>query len=146
MMGDLAARPLPRRTRDSDVFWDGCRDHRLVLQRCEDCHAFRYHPMPGCRLCGSLEFKWEEVKPRGVVANFTVVHASLNPAFDVPYVLCVIDLECGTRMISRLIDCDPVVVEVGLQVDVVWEDLPEAKTSIPAFRLISGIANKKGQK
>jgi uncharacterized OB-fold protein len=136
-MVDMSARPLPRRTRDSDEFWDGCREHRLVLQRCDGCHTFRYHPMPGCRVCGSLQFAWEAVEQRGEVANFTVVHADLNPAFETPYALCVVDLDCGARMLSRMVDFDYAAVEVGLRVEVVWEDVPAADTSIPAFRPVN---------
>jgi uncharacterized OB-fold protein len=101
--------------------------------------------MPGCRHCGSLEFTCEEVDQRGVVANFTVVHAQLNAAFDVPYVLGVVDLECGARMLSRVIDCDPDAVECGLPVDVVWEDVAAAETSIPAFRL-RGAVESNGER
>ena len=133
-MADHATRPLPRRTRDSDRFWDGCREHRLVLQRCSACQTFRYHPMPGCPTCGSPQFTWEEVEQRGEVANYTVVHASLNPAFEAPYVIIVVDLACGARMLSRLVGCDPSAAVVGMAVEVVWEDLPAADTSIPAFR------------
>jgi uncharacterized OB-fold protein len=138
-------RPLPRRTRDSVVFWDACRDHRLVLQRCVSCDEFRYFPMPGCPNCGSSEFNYEEVGQRGSLVNFTVVHAKLNPAFDVPYVLGVVELECGARMVSRIIDCDPDTVEVSTMVEVVWEDEPSANTSIPAFRQRIDVGNRSSQ-
>ena len=96
--------------------------------------------MPGCRWCASSEFTWEEVSQRGEIANLTVVHAQFNAAFDVPYVLCVVDLECGARMLSRIVGAEMDEVDVGTRVEVVWEDVPAADTSIPAFRPLPSAA------
>ena len=37
-------RQLPIADEDTLVFWEGCRRHRLLIQQCDDCHAFRFPP------------------------------------------------------------------------------------------------------
>jgi hypothetical protein len=39
---------------------------------------------------------------------------------DVPYVVALIDLDEGFRMMSRIVDCDPDAVTVGQNVRVVY--------------------------
>ena len=43
-----APKPIPEADPDSAPFWAGCRDGKLLLQRCADCRAFRYPPASGC--------------------------------------------------------------------------------------------------
>jgi uncharacterized protein len=99
--------------------------------------------MPGCPHCGSTQFVWEDVAQLGTVVNITVVHARFNLAFEVPYALCVVALQCGARMVSRIVDCDPDSVAIGAEVRIVWEDVLLADTSIPAFSL-TGVTVETG--
>ena len=58
----------------------------------------------------------------------------VEPKFmaDLPYVLAMVDLEEGIRMMTRIVECDPEVVEIGLEVEVVFEDITD-KHSLPFF-------------
>jgi uncharacterized OB-fold protein len=57
----------------------------------------------------------------------------------VPYVLALIDLEEGVRMMSNVVDCDPHAVEIGMAVEVTFEDITEEIT-LPKFRLSQTVA------
>jgi uncharacterized OB-fold protein len=55
---------------------------------------------------------------RGSVHSFTVVHrAPPEFAAEAPYVVALIDLEEGPRMMSRLLDVEPAAVAVGMPVE-----------------------------
>ena len=77
------------------------------------------------------------VSGRGVVHAFTVVHYHSTPAFraDTPYVVALIELDEGVRMMSNLVDVtpDPQHVRVGLPVEVVYDDVTPELT-LPKFR------------
>jgi uncharacterized OB-fold protein len=53
---------------------------------------------------------------------------------DVPYVVAIVELEEGIRMMSNIVDCDPEKVRCDEPVTVVFEKVNEQIT-LPKFRL-----------
>jgi uncharacterized protein len=95
--------------------------------------------MPGCNSCGQPDFVWEEVEGAGTVVNASVMHLKIHPAFTPPYVVVVVELTCGVRILSRLVHSSNMPQSiVGELVSVRWLDLPDANTSLPLFELVSG--------
>lgn len=131
--------PLPKPDKDSEVYWQAARRHELLLQQCSDCERFRFYPRSVCPHCLSDKFRWRPSSGRGRVYSFTIIHRAPTPAFrdQVPYVLALIDLDEGVRMMSNVIDCDPGVVRIGLRVEVIFADVtPEI--SLPKFKPSGG--------
>lgn len=132
------SKPAPVADRDSQPFWDGCRDHQLRAQRCSACDRFRWPPRTFCPACYSSEYEWAALSGRGTVSSFSVVHHVASPAFkgDVPYVVAVIALEgCAghVELVSNVIDCPWEQVRVGMPVQVSFEKVtPEV--ALPKFR------------
>ena len=60
------------------------------------------------------------------MASFTVVRRGVSPAFEAPYVIALIDLEEGVRMMSHLVDVDPEQVVTGMAVTVLFRSVGEA--------------------
>ncbi len=126
---------LPIIDSDSRGFWEGCREGELRLQLCGACGRFRYAPKRLCPTCLSEEFEWRTVSGRGEVYTFTIEHHAYSPAWEgeTPYVIAVIELEEGPRMMSRLVGCDPDAVRIGLAVHVTFEKATEEIT-LPLFQ------------
>jgi uncharacterized protein len=129
--------PLPTPDKDSQAYWDAARRHELVLQQCSECDRFRFYPRSICPFCFSDQFVWKHSDGRGSIYSFTVIHRPPAPSFRsrVPYVLALIDLEEGVRMMSNVVDCDPHAVEIGMAVEVMFEDITE-EIALPKFRLL----------
>lgn len=115
--------PLPSPTPLSRPFWDACRDRRLVLQRCDNCAAFRWTPQILCTKCLSDTYAWTQVSGRAVVYSCTVVHRPPLPAFSAPYALAVVTLEEGPLMLTNIVGCEPDLVHIDMRVEVVFEPL-----------------------
>jgi uncharacterized OB-fold protein len=132
-----AVKPVPEITPESRPFWDACRRHELVLQRCAACGALQHYPRGVCARCWSADLAWEPSAGRGVVYTYTVVHRSQVPGFKdaLPYVLAYVELDEGVQMLTTLIDCDPGRVRIGMPVEVRFEDLGPDVT-VPRFRPI----------
>lgn len=128
--------PLPKPDRDSEAYWEAARRHELVLQQCLECNRFRFYPRLVCPNCLSDKFEWKRASGRGVIYSFTVVHRPPTPAFRdrVPYVLALIDLEEGVRMMSNVIECAPNAVRIGMPVEVTFDQVTDEIT-LPRFRL-----------
>ena len=111
------ARPRPVIGEDNRFFWEGVEGGELLIQRCAACGALRHPPRPMCPRCRSLEWDAARASGRGRVHSFAVPHHPPLPAFDMPYVVALIDLEEGTRLVSNLVDVAPADVRIGMPVE-----------------------------
>ena len=129
------AKPLPTPSHESQPYWDSCRQHALALQKCAGCGAFRFPPGPICPECWGRSFAWQPVSGRGTVYSFCVYRRLYHPGFaaDMPYVLAVITLEEGPRLLSNVIGCAPEAVRCDMPVELVYRDATDAIT-LPLFR------------
>jgi uncharacterized OB-fold protein len=126
--------PLPEITAESRPFWDGCRRHELLVQRCRVCGTFQHYPRGICARCWGADLEWRPSAGRGAVYTFTVVHRSQAPGFKerLPYVLAYVELEEGVQVLTNLVGCAPGEVAIGMPVRVTFEDVtPEV--SLPRF-------------
>ncbi len=129
------AKPLPQVNADTRPFWQGCRQHLLKIQKCKNCGLLRCPPAFICPECLSSEVEWVAAKGKGRVYSFAVYHAAYQPGFqdELPYVVALVDLDEGARMITNIVGCDPGEVYCEMAVEIVWDDVNET-FSIPKFR------------
>ena len=132
-------RPLPTTLPETEAFWQGCREGLLLLQSCRACGHLQYYPRAVCTACLSSDLGWREVSGRGRIHSFTTVHRALSPAFedDLPYVVAVIELEEGPRMVSRVTGCDSERLAIDLPVEVAFERVSD-EFVLPIFRSAPG--------
>jgi len=127
-------RILPRPTALSQPYWDGCRAGELRLQQCAACARFQFYPRIVCSHCGHTALSWQVASGRGVLASFTVVRRGISAAYPAPYIVALVDLDEGPRMMSSIVDPSPDILWVGapLEVDFVeWS----GDVVLPVFRL-----------
>jgi uncharacterized OB-fold protein len=130
-----AVRPLPELAGLAGEFYGFCLQGELRFQRCGACGAWRHVPREMCAACGSFDWSWQRSSGRGRVFTWTVVARALHPAFAdaVPLAPAVIEMEEGVRVLSRVVDVAPEALEVGMPVEVAFEELtPEV--ALPVFR------------
>ena len=91
-MSDLL---LPAVDVDSAPFWAAAREHRLSIQRCDECGAFRFPVKPICPHCRSWSSTWTELSGRGRVRSWVTTHHVTHPAFArrLPYVVLYVELD-----------------------------------------------------
>ena len=130
-------KPLPTPDPVTKPFWDSLKEHAVKLQRCGDCNQFIFYPRALCPSCMSDDLAWTSVSGRGVIHAFAIPHRHPNPAFGstAPFVVALIELEEGARMMSTLVGVDPTpeAVKVGMAVEIVYDDVTEEIT-LPKFR------------
>ena len=125
-------RPAPILTDDNAGFWDAAREHRLVAQQCASCGRLRHPPRPMCPNCQSLEWDTVQSSGKGEVFSFIIPHYPQVPMFEYPYVVAVVALEEGTRLITNIVDIDPHDVEIGMPVHVKFVAIDDELT-LPLF-------------
>ncbi len=131
-------RPLPKpMTPEAKPYWDGLREGKLMLPECNDCGKAFFYPRIACPNCHSRNVGWVQASGKGRLYSFQIAYRALNPAFKIPppYVLAMVELEEGPRLMSNLInvEADTDVIKCDMAVEVVFEKQTDEVT-IPLFQ------------
>ena len=129
------AKPVPEITPEMAPFFEAAKRHELVVQRCTACGALRFPARAACNRCMAREVEWAPVAGKGRVFSTAVMHQANHPAFEamLPYTVAQIELDCGVRMISNVIDCPAHEVTIDMPVEVAWEER-SPEVTLPVFR------------
>lgn len=134
-MTNPTPKPLPKVDDLTRPFWEAARRHELLLQRCKQCGEYRYPPGFTCPECLSDDLEWVKASGRGTIYTWTVFHKVYHPAFaaEAPYPVIAVELDEGPRMITNIAGLKPEDLEIGMPVEVVFEEMSEEIT-LPRFR------------
>ena len=131
--------PSPISQYYSAFFWEYAKRHQLAIQRCDHCLRYQHWPTPVCRNCSSFELSPSVVSGRGTLYSYTVAMQSFHPYFDdrIPLILAVIELDeqPGLKLVANLVECTEETVQIGMPVEVVFQDVTEELT-LPQFRAV----------
>ena len=125
---------LPIPNPDTEPFWQGCARGELLLQRCASCGSYRHPPSPVCQICLSFDHEWVPSEGHGTVYSFVVVHQALQGwKGEVPYVVAIVALAEGPRIVSNLVNVRPEEVKIGMPVSVLFERVTD-EIFLPKFQ------------
>jgi uncharacterized OB-fold protein len=116
---DEWSKPLPQPDNVSAPYWQAAADGLLLVQECPKCGNRQWYPRALCTACGA-DPEWLECSGRGTLHTFTVVRQFGMPPFrdELPYVIGMVDLEEGPRVMGTVTDCDPDDVRIGMALEV----------------------------
>lgn len=124
----------PLRDADSAPFWDAVEHGRLIAQYCANCGSYVFYPRSLCPHCHACDLEWRDLQGTGSIYSYTTSRLAPGPDFEgeVPYVVALIELDEGIRMMSNVVDVEPEGVRCGDRVEVVFRDV-EGQI-LPQFR------------
>jgi uncharacterized OB-fold protein len=136
-------RPRPATNEDNRFFFDGVERGELLIRSCTNCGRDQHPPLPMCPACGGLQWAARAVAGEGTVYTFTVTSHPQFPGFDSPFVVALVELSCGGRLVTNLVDVDPAEVRIGLPVEVTYTRVDDELT-LPLFRPITAHTTQVG--
>ena len=108
------------------VWRERVKRYRLLGGRCSSCGKVMYPFREVCPYCGSRVVKPEELPRRGKVVTFSVVrHPPTHFKGRGVYVVAIIELENGARILAQLTDVEPNAVKEGMKVEAVFRKYRE---------------------
>jgi uncharacterized OB-fold protein len=131
----VTARREPPVSAEAVPFWDATREQRFVLPWCTECERAIWYPRTVCPRCLGDAVEWREETGDGTVYAASM-HSKPGPGRDVedgPYVVVLVDLDAGVRMMSNVVGCPPDEVAPGMRVAIAWEQLSDGR-HLPVFR------------
>lgn len=129
-------KPLPVIQPESEFFWQKAKEHELWLRKCNSCNATYHYPRDICPICHDKNVEWVITDGKGTLYAFSIVHRSPPPFKDsVPYVLALVEMDGGARILSNLVNVEPepAHIKIGMALEVVFDDVTE-NISLPKFR------------
>jgi uncharacterized OB-fold protein/acyl dehydratase len=130
---DADAMMRPAASGDTKFFWDGVNAHELRIQRKPD-GRLQHPPVPALWQDKQAPVDYVVASGNGTVFSFVVHHAPKVPGRSLPFVIALVELEEGVRMLGELRNVDPATVEVGMPVRAIYIDFP-ANAVGPAWTL-----------
>lgn len=128
-------RTQPTRSPLTEPWFEACNRGELLIQRCKDCGAYQFYPRTLCTQCDSTSLEWVAAQGTASIASYTVVRHAVSPAFEVPYVVALVDLEEGPRLMTNIVNTDPDSLEIGMPVTLGFERWDD-DTSMPVFTVV----------
>lgn len=114
----IEARPLPLTDHVSEGYFAAAAEGRLLFQECAACGHRQFYPRACCTACAA-DTAWKEASGRGTVHTFTIIRQNWAMPFkdDLPYVVAMVELEEGVKMMTNITHCDPEAIEIGTPVE-----------------------------
>ncbi len=123
----------PASSRDTKFFWDGVAAHELRIQRRPD-GTLQHPPVPAVWADKDAPVDYVVASGKGTVYSYVVHHAPKVPGRRLPFVIALVELEEGVRMLGELRGVDPDQVKIGMPVSAMYLDFPDSDIS-PAWTL-----------
>lgn len=132
---DIKPRPAPIPDAESAPYWAATVEGRLLIQRCPSCGHCQLYARPHCLVCRS-PVEWVEASGRGTVYSYTVIRQNPSRSFRhlLPFVVALVGLEEGPRLMTNIVECQPEDVRIGAAVQVRFEPLSDV-AALPLFEL-----------
>lgn len=103
-----------------ESFYHFAKKGKLMAAKCNKCGTLLLPPRPMCTNCLSKDFEWIELKRKGKLLTYTVIHVA-PPQFQsiTPYVVGILKLEDGPKLpgMIRGIEPEKIKVDMNLKVD-----------------------------
>ena len=127
-------KPLPNPDENTQPFFDGLKQHKLLLQYFPSADHYQYPYSDRCYKDWSTDWEWRESAGNGEVYTWVRMHQLYHPSWkaEIPYTLAVVQLDEGPRMHTNLVNVPVDDVHVGMRVKVHFDDVTDEFT-LPKF-------------
>jgi uncharacterized OB-fold protein len=126
--------PIPTQCPETAPFWKACGEGRFLVQICDQCGKSQYPYRAMCCHCWSSDVRDVAAIGAGTIWSYSVVRKSRTAPFSSwgPYVVAVIELPEGVKVVSNVVGCAPESVSIGMPVQLAFASAGE-RGAIPVF-------------
>ncbi len=132
--------PIAEATAETLPFWEAAARGELLYQRCRRCGKVQFYPRGHCAACAHRALDFEPSAGHGTIYSFTIVHRAPSAAFRdlVPYVIALVDMAEGFRLMVNLLGSDAVSgAAIGRPVRIVFAKRGEGQAVLPQAELVA---------
>ncbi len=122
---------------DSIEFWEGAKKGKLMLQQCSHSAEYFLYSRANLKYKGGFNYKWVEASGKGIIYSFTITNIAGGSEYFVgktPYVVAIILLDEGVKIMSNIITQNFKAIKIGKRVEVSFIKMNK-DLSFPCFRI-----------
>jgi uncharacterized OB-fold protein len=122
---------------DSESWWQAIQDRHLLINACAACGRHSLYTRPFCPHCWSTDVTPASSSGRATLYTWSIIHQNAAP-FDVrtPYVVAMVDLVEGPRLMTVLEDCPLGKLAAGMELTIAFRRDDDGFT-VPVFRPVA---------
>jgi len=107
---------------------------KLMAAKCKKCGEVMLPPRPVCTKCFNKDLKWAEVKPRGRLLTYTVIHVAPKQFEELaPYPVGIVKLENGLQLLGMIRNVEPSKLKIGMELTIDFEKPSPTPTQWPQW-------------
>jgi uncharacterized OB-fold protein len=125
-------KPLPIPTPETQPYWDGAASGVLRIQRCCSCSQAYFYPRPVCPQCGSTAVEWFTATGTATLYSY-IINERPAPGYDPPFVVAIVQLEEGPRMLTNIVDVEPTPENLVLDMPLTVKFEQRGDMALPVF-------------
>ena len=135
----------PTTDTDSESWWAAVQNRTLMVNACASCGRNSLYPRPFCPHCWSDDVALSPASGRARLYTWSVVHQNAAP-FDsrAPYVVAMVDLAEGPRLMTELTDCPSEMLCADAELEIDFREDEEGFV-VPVFRPVTRSIGKEPQ-
>jgi uncharacterized protein len=111
----MTAPNRPETDVDTESWWEAVAGHALNVNACASCHRNSLPIRPFCPRCWSEDVSPIPASGRATLYTWSVVHQNAAPFESLPYVVAMVDLVEGPRLMTAIEHCPPDALAAGLE-------------------------------
>ena len=129
----MSAPDRPTTDADSESWWAAVQDRTLMVNACASCGRNSLYARPFCPYCWSEDVALAPSGGRARLYTWSVVHQNTAP-FDTrtPYVVAMVDLEEGPRLMTIVENCPIENLHADLELEIDFRE--DDGFVVPVFR------------
>ncbi|MGE2721173.1 Zn-ribbon domain-containing OB-fold protein [Mycolicibacterium celeriflavum] len=118
---------------DSESWWAAVQDRTLMINACGSCGRNSLYARPFCPHCWSEDVRLTPATGRSRLYTWSVIHQNVAPFDAVPYVVAMVDLDEGPRLMTEIADCPAERLSAGMELEIGFREDDDGFV-IPVFR------------
>jgi len=117
-----------------ESFYKFVGEGKLMGAKCNKCGEVMLPPRTVCTRCYSKDLRWVELKGRGKLLTYTVIHVSPKQ-FEAlaPYPVGIVKLEEGPQLLGMIRNIERDKIKVGMSLTVDFEKPSTTRTEWPTW-------------
>jgi len=117
-----------------EVFYKFVGEGRLMGAKCNKCGLVMLPPRPVCSKCLGNDLRWVELKGRGKLLTYTVIHVAPKQFETLaPYPVGIVKLEDGPQLLGMIRGVETDKIKVGMTLTVDFEKPSTTQTQWPTW-------------
>ncbi|MBS7606627.1 Zn-ribbon domain-containing OB-fold protein [Candidatus Bathyarchaeota archaeon] len=118
-----------------EQFYRFIAEKKIMAVKCENCGKILIPPRPLCPNCLSTSLKWIQLKGRGKLLTYTVIHVAPEKFQHlVPYIFGIVELDEGVRLPGIIQGVKPEDLKIGMTLEIDFKvDIPQTWPQWPRY-------------